>query len=122
MSFAARTAASASRLVQHFGGATTTVVLKKVGGTFDRATRALTPSPATMTLDCTEPAPYVRKLVDGQRIQVDDLRILISKAGPALTFELEPDLLATVGGKTYKVVTVLPLAGSWVLQLRGNPS
>ena len=122
MSFAARTAASASRLVSHFGTATTTVVLTKVGGTFDRATRELTTSPATMTLACTTPAPYVRKLVDGQRIQVDDMRVLVSKAGAALTFELEPDLLAAVGGKTYKVVSVLPLAGSYVLQLRGNPS
>lgn len=121
MSFAARSSASASRLVGHFSDGSS-VVLTKVGGTFNRSTRALSPSPATMTLACTKPAPYVRKLVDGQRIQVDDLRILISKAGLTLTFALEPDLLAAVGGKTYKVISVQPLAGSYVLQLRGNPS
>lgn len=121
MSFGQRASASASRLVSHFSEGTT-VVLTKVGGTFNRATRGLTPSPATMTLACTEPAPYLRKLVDGQRIQVDDLRVMISKAGLTLTFALEPGLLATVGGKTYKVESVQPLAGSYVLQLRGNPS
>ena len=64
----------------------------------------------------------LRKLVDGERIQVDDVRVMVSKAGLTLTFELEPDLLAAVGGKTYKVVSVQPLAGAYVLQLRGNPS
>jgi hypothetical protein len=122
VTFEARAKASASRLVKHFGGGLHSIVFTKVGGAMPATTRTLTPTSTTMTLRCTRPAPFQKELVDGERVRIDDVRVLISKGGPARTFELEPGLFASVDGKSYRVENVEDLAGGDVLQLRGNPT
>jgi len=118
MSFADRAAASAGRLVSHFSGGTT-ITIRSSAGTFDPSDRSVTPSGGTMTLVCTYPTPYGSKLVDGERIRANDLRVLIRQADPARTFEPRPDQLATIGSSQYRIVCVDPQAGADELQLRG---
>jgi hypothetical protein len=122
VTFEARARASASRLVKHFSGGQHSIAFTKVGGTMPATSRTLTPTQASMTLKCTRPAPFQKELVDGERVRIDDVQVLISKGGPARTFELEPGLFATVDGKSYKVENVQDLAGGDVVHLRGNPT
>ncbi len=118
MSFEARARASARRVVGHFGEGLT-VTIRSVGGTLNTSTRGMTASVTSMTVPCTEPEPDVLRLADGSRVETGELVILLEAGNPSLTFEPQPEMVAEIRSKSYRIARAQREAGGFSLRLVG---
>lgn len=121
MTFAERASASAQRVVRHFSGGQTVTLKELATGTLGSDLTA-TPTVTAVTVSCTLPTPYGQALRDGERVRDGDLKILVWKDDPALTFVPAVENVAEIDGDSYAVVAVEHHAGAYELRLRGGGS